>query len=62
MNEATQIGRLAGETVIVTGAGTGIGAASAHAFARENANVVLVGRRQEVLEQTAHEIDGTTLV
>jgi NAD(P)-dependent dehydrogenase (short-subunit alcohol dehydrogenase family) len=65
MSELTTIGRLAGKTVIVTGAGTGIGAASARAFARENANVVLVGRRQGVLEQTAQSLldnAGATLV
>lgn len=65
MNEPTNTGRLGGKTVIVTGAGTGIGAASAAAFARENANVVLVGRRLDVLEQTAEGIRagaGTALV
>lgn len=58
-------GRLAGKTVIVTGSGTGIGAASAQVFARESAAVVLVGRRREVLEQTAENIQaegGKTLV
>lgn len=58
-------GRLADKAVIVTGAGTGIGAASAQAFAREGAAVVLVGRRRDVLEQTADQIHaggGTTLV
>ncbi len=65
MNEQTSFGRLAGKAVIITGAGTGIGAASARAFARETANVILVGRRREVLEKTAQDIgadDGSTLV
>ncbi|GHJ47608.1 ketoreductase [Catellatospora sp. TT07R-123] len=39
--------------VIVTGAGSGIGRATALAFARHGAHVVGVGRRPEALEQTA---------
>ncbi|MDK1374295.1 MULTISPECIES: glucose 1-dehydrogenase [unclassified Sinorhizobium] len=64
MNEPKDNVRLAGKTVIITGAGTGIGAAAAHAFAREGASVVLVGRRHDVLEQTAVSIQakgGTSL-
>lgn len=65
MSDAKISRRLDEKTVIITGAGTGIGAASAHAFAREGANVVLVGRRQDVLEETAASIraeGGSTLV
>jgi NAD(P)-dependent dehydrogenase (short-subunit alcohol dehydrogenase family) len=40
-------------TVIVTGAGTGIGRATAHAFADEGAHVVAVGRREALLAGTA---------
>jgi meso-butanediol dehydrogenase/(S,S)-butanediol dehydrogenase/diacetyl reductase len=43
------------KTVIVTGAGTGIGRATAIRFAHEGANVVLVGRTAETLEATAKE-------
>ena len=38
---------------VVTGAGTGIGAAIAEALAREGAEVTLLGRRLEVLERLA---------
>ena len=43
------------KTVIVTGAGSGIGRATAIRFAREGANVVLVGRTTRTLEETASE-------
>lgn len=43
------------KTVIVTGAGSGIGRATAIRFAEEGARVVLVGRTAETLEQTAAE-------
>ncbi|MBB5795263.1 SDR family oxidoreductase [Streptomyces caelestis] len=40
-------------TVLVTGAGTGIGRATAHAFADAGAQVVAVGRREAPLAETA---------
>ena len=48
--------RLAGKVAIVTGGGTGIGRAIALALAREGAEVALVGRRKDKLEETANEI------
>lgn len=59
------MGLLEQQAAIVTGAGTGIGAATAIRFAREGAGVVLVGRRREKLEETAASIqdpDRTVIV
>jgi NAD(P)-dependent dehydrogenase (short-subunit alcohol dehydrogenase family) len=50
------VGQLEGKSAIVTGGGTGLGAACARAFSREGAVVTLVGRRPERLEETADGI------
>ncbi len=42
-----------GKTVVVTGSGTGIGQAIAKKFAENGANIVIMGRRKEPLDQTA---------
>jgi NAD(P)-dependent dehydrogenase (short-subunit alcohol dehydrogenase family) len=46
------------KVVIITGASSGIGRETALAFAAEGARVVLVARRQEVLEKLQREIVG----
>lgn len=48
--------RLKDKVAIITGAGQGIGAATARRFAQEGATVVLAARREEMLQQVADEI------
>lgn len=47
------MGRLAGKRAIVTGAGSGIGRASAILFAREGAKLVAVDRVEDAVDETA---------
>jgi NAD(P)-dependent dehydrogenase (short-subunit alcohol dehydrogenase family) len=49
--------RYAGKTVVVTGGGTGLGRAMAESFAREGADVCVVGRRREKLDETVAAIE-----
>lgn len=44
------------QTVVISGGGTGIGAATAERFAADGANVVLLGRRKEPLAAVADRI------
>lgn len=43
---------------LVTGAGSGVGRATAVALAREGVTIVLTGRRREPLEETARLVEG----
>lgn len=49
-------GTFAGRTIIVTGAGSGIGRCTAHELASLGAHVVLVGRKPEKLARVAGEL------
>jgi len=50
-----------GRHALITGGGTGIGAATARALAAEGANVSLLGRRREPLDAIAAEIGATAI-
>ncbi|QAY58891.1 SDR family oxidoreductase [Microbacterium protaetiae] len=52
----------AGRVVVITGGGTGIGAAVAERYAAEGAHVVVVGRRREPLEHVASSVGGRVIV
>jgi NAD(P)-dependent dehydrogenase (short-subunit alcohol dehydrogenase family) len=47
------VSRLSGKQAIVTGAGSGIGRASAIRFAQDGARILVVGRSRENIEETA---------
>ena len=48
-------GLLKDQTIIITGGGTGLGKSMSRRFGELGANVVISGRRKEVLEETAQE-------
>ncbi|HYY65981.1 MAG TPA: SDR family NAD(P)-dependent oxidoreductase [Nitrososphaeraceae archaeon] len=45
--------KFAGKTIVITGSGTGIGQAIAKKFALNGANIIIMGRRKEPLDQTS---------
>ncbi|MDT0509118.1 SDR family NAD(P)-dependent oxidoreductase [Novosphingobium sp. MMS21-SN21R] len=51
---------LTGKHIVITGASTGIGRASASHFVAAGANVTLIARRADLLEQAAAELGGRT--
>ena len=53
--------RLKNKTAIITGGGSGIGLATAYAFHKEGAKVVLFGRRKELLDKASKEIGNYVL-
>jgi NAD(P)-dependent dehydrogenase (short-subunit alcohol dehydrogenase family) len=61
---AEHVGQLQGKTALITGAGSGIGRATALLFAQEGANVALMGRTSRTVEESARlvgERDGKAL-
>lgn len=54
--------RFINKTALITGGGTGIGAAVARRISVEGGNVVLVGRRREPLEEVAAETNALVVV
>ncbi|MDO9407747.1 SDR family NAD(P)-dependent oxidoreductase [Patulibacter sp.] len=54
--------RFEGQIAYVTGAGSGIGRAAAERLAADGATVVLLGRREDALRETAAGIDGPSAV
>ena len=48
---------LTGKTILVTGASSGIGQATAIECSKLGASVVITGRNKERLEQTFHNLD-----
>ena len=49
----------AGKTIIVTGATSGIGRATAEAFGRQRGSIVLVGRNETVLREVSQRVKDT---
>lgn len=53
------MGEFDGRTVLITGGGSGIGLATARRLVEQGANLVLAGRRVEVVDTAAKELDPT---
>ena len=55
-NSVFKPGLFAGQTVVVTGGGSGIGRCTAHELAALGAFVVLVGRKQDKLDRVSADL------
>lgn len=53
--------RLENKVAIITGGGSGIGAAASRLFAREGAKIVVTGRRPEPIAAVAAEVGGVAV-
>jgi len=62
VQQESMMGRFSGKVVIVTGAGSGIGAATTRRFVAEGACVVMAGRTVEKLQRAAHGLDPSRLL
>ncbi len=51
------MGVLEGKAAIISGGGTGVGAAMARRFCEEGARVIICGRREEKLKETSSAVD-----
>jgi len=56
------LGWAKGKHALITGGGTGIGAAAARMLAKEGAKLSLLGRRMEPLQKIAAETGGTPII
>ncbi|RJR40780.1 MAG: SDR family oxidoreductase [Desulfobacteraceae bacterium] len=54
--------KMTGKIALITGGGTGIGAAIAERFVTEGAKVCVTGRRQEILDKFVHSLPTGTAV
>jgi NAD(P)-dependent dehydrogenase (short-subunit alcohol dehydrogenase family) len=61
MQSASPSGSMAGERVIVTGGGSGIGAATCRLVVREGGQVAVLGRRMETVQPIADEVGAVAL-
>lgn len=58
----TGLSRFSGKVALITGGGTGIGAATAHRIVAEGGKVVVMGRREEPLRAVAEACGGHAVV
>jgi NAD(P)-dependent dehydrogenase (short-subunit alcohol dehydrogenase family) len=55
-----QEGAMAGQTIVITGGGTGLGRSMGKYFLQLGANLVIASRKKEVLDKTAAELEAET--